>query len=81
MRSRTTSSMVMDDSAMLVAITTLRWPRGGRSKMPRCCAVGMEPCSGYSSRSSPCRALIACWKRIIVLSLWKVAKLITSQAA
>jgi hypothetical protein len=38
---KTTSSMVMDDSAMLVAITTFRLPlpAGGRSKIPRCRGV------------------------------------------
>ena len=39
-------SIVIDVSAMLVASTTLRAPRGGRAKIARCAPVGSAECSG-----------------------------------
>ena len=42
----TTSSIVMEVSAMFVARITLRAPRRGRSKISRWCAEGICPCRG-----------------------------------
>mmetsp|Transcript_29554 Transcript_29554/g.86425 ORF Transcript_29554/g.86425 Transcript_29554/m.86425 type:complete len:278 (-) Transcript_29554:749-1582(-) len=47
---KATSSMVIEDSAMLVAMITLRCPAGGRSKTARCCALGTAPWSACSCR-------------------------------
>ena len=45
---KTTSSMVMDVSAMLVAMTTFRTPRGGLEKVRRCSSDDSVECRGMS---------------------------------
>ena len=42
----TTSSMVMEVSAILVAITTFRTPGGGRLNTAFCSSVDKEECNG-----------------------------------
>mmetsp|Transcript_14092 Transcript_14092/g.25486 ORF Transcript_14092/g.25486 Transcript_14092/m.25486 type:complete len:269 (+) Transcript_14092:1372-2178(+) len=46
----TTSSMVIDDSATFVLMTTFRFPEGGLRKISLCSDVGIDPCKAKTCR-------------------------------